>query len=105
SGSQAIFQAHHVFQAGGVFPDSTAPGAGQIAGMKRFQLQDQGELGSTQNLVLDDMPGNLSRERERETHRDFDSIRVKIRELALVDPKRRVLWTKPEFPLNVFEAE
>jgi len=40
-GSQTVFQTHHVLEAGGVFADAPATGAGQIARVQRFKLQHQ----------------------------------------------------------------
>ena len=66
---QAILEAHHVFEAGGIFADASAAGAGQIAGVQRFELQDQREPGRAQHFMLNNVTGDLRRQSERKAHR------------------------------------
>ena len=68
SRGEAILQGHHVLEAGGVFTDAAAAGAGQVAGMQRFEREDQRESGRSPDFVLDNVPGDLNRQREREPH-------------------------------------
>ena len=41
---EAFLQRHHVLEGGGVFANTPAAGAGQIAGVQRLELQDHGEF-------------------------------------------------------------
>ena len=68
-GGQTILQAHHVLEAGGIFTNAAAAGAGQVAGVKRFELQHQRKPGRPQQFVFDDVPGDFRRQRQGETHR------------------------------------
>ena len=68
-GRQAILEGHHVLEAGGILANAATAGAGQIAGVERFELQHQGKPGRAQDLVLDDVTGDLDRQRERESHK------------------------------------
>ena len=67
--SEAILQAHHVLEAGGIFTNASAPGASQVARVERFQLQDQRELRCALDFVPDNVSGNFDRQRERKSHR------------------------------------
>lgn len=62
-GSQAILQAHHVFEMGGVLADPTATRAREVARVKRFQLQHQSKFGCAADFVFDDMAGDFRRQR------------------------------------------
>ncbi len=70
-GLEALFQRHHVLERRGVFADASAAGAGQVAGVQRFELQDHRELGRLAQFVLDDVAGNFFRQREWESHRFY----------------------------------
>lgn len=66
--SEAIPKGQHIFQTGGVLTNATAPGTSQIAGMKRLQLKNRGELLHAADFIPHDVRGNFSSKRERETH-------------------------------------
>ncbi len=65
---KAILQAHHVLQAGGVFPNAPAARAGQVTGVQRFELEHHGEPGGAPHFVFDDMPGDFRRQRQWKSH-------------------------------------
>ncbi len=67
-GAQAIFQAHHVLEAGGIFANPAAAGASEIAGVQRFKLQDQGEFGCAPEFVFDNVAHYLRRQCEWKSH-------------------------------------
>ena len=67
--SDTILQRHHVFERGGIFADSTATGAGQVAGMQRLKLQHGSELLRATDLMADDVRSDLGGERQRKPHR------------------------------------
>ena len=68
---KAFFQRHHVLERRGIFADAAAAGAGQVAGMQRFELQDHRELGRLAELVLDDVTGNFFGQRKGKSHNLF----------------------------------
>jgi len=45
--------------------------------MKRFELEDEREFRSAQNLVLDNVPGDLGRQDKRKAHRISERARLK----------------------------
>ena len=61
SRAQTVFQAHHVLERGGIFPDPSAAGACEITGVQRLELQDGCELLRTAQLVPDDVGGDFRR--------------------------------------------
>jgi hypothetical protein len=65
---EALLQRHHVLERRGIFADAPAAGAGQVAGVQRFELQDHRKFGRLAELVLDDVAGDFLRQREWETH-------------------------------------
>ena len=65
---KAFFQRHHVLEARGIFADAAAAGAGEVAGVQRFELQDHRKLGRLAELVLDDVTGDFFRQRKGESH-------------------------------------
>ncbi len=67
-GLQAILQAHHVLEVGGILADAPTAGAGQIAGVERFKLQHQRKLRRAEQFVFNYVPGDLRRQREGESH-------------------------------------
>jgi len=67
-----LFQRNHVFERRGIFADAPAAGAGQVARVQRFELQDHGELGCLANFMFDDVAGDFLRQREWETHNLFN---------------------------------
>ena len=68
-GGKAILEGHHVLEAGGILADAAATGAGEIAGVQRFELQHERKPRGAQNLVLNDVTGDSYRQRERKSHR------------------------------------
>ena len=85
-GAQAILHAHHVFEAGGVFANAAAPGAGEVAGVKRFELQHQCKTGSALQFMFDDVPGDLRRQRQWKSHTLYSfRCNSRIRLLLAVD--------------------
>jgi hypothetical protein len=68
SRTQAILQRHHVLEAGRVLADAPAPGAGQVAGMERLKLKDEGKTGRFAQLMPDYVTGNFNRQCERKSH-------------------------------------
>ena len=73
---QAFFQRHHVLEVGGIFADAAAAGAGEIAGVQRFELQDHGKLGRFAQFVLDDVTGDFRRQGKWKSHRIIGLGRV-----------------------------
>jgi hypothetical protein len=65
---EALFQRHHVLEIRGIFADAAATGAGQIAGVQRFQLKDHRETGRFLDLMLDDVSGDFRRQSQGESH-------------------------------------
>ena len=65
---QAVLQGHHVLEAGGVLANATAAGAGEVAGVQRFQLQHHCESRRSGELMTDDVTGNLDRQGQRKSH-------------------------------------
>ena len=68
-GGETILQAHHVLEVRGIFADASAAGASEVAGVQRLKLQHHRKLRRFAQLVLDDVRGDLGREREGEPHR------------------------------------
>ena len=65
---EALFQRHHVLEGRGIFADAAAAGAGEVAGVQRFELQDHREFRRLAQFVFDDVAGDFFRQREGETH-------------------------------------
>lgn len=65
---EAILQRDHVLQVRRIFADAAAPGAGEVARVQGFQLQNHGEFGCAGQFVPDDMAGNLERQSEGKSH-------------------------------------
>ena len=59
-GRQAFLERHHVLEAGGILADAAAAGAGEIARVKRLELQHQRKSGRAQQLVFDDVTGDFA---------------------------------------------
>ena len=70
-GLQALLQRHHVLERRGIFADAPAAGAGEVAGVQRFELQDHRKLRRLAQLVLDDVAGDFFRQRKWESHNLF----------------------------------
>jgi hypothetical protein len=68
-GSEAVLQAHHILEAGGIFADAPAAGTGKVAGVQRLKLEHHRKLWRLAQLVFDDVGGDLRRQREGEAHR------------------------------------
>ena len=59
--SKAVLEAHHVLKRRGVFANSPAAGARQVAGVERLKLQHGGELLRSAKLVRDHVGRDLGR--------------------------------------------
>ena len=66
--AQAFFQGHQVLERGAVFPDASAAGAGEVAGVEGLQLEHGGEFFVTAQFVADDVLGDFAGQGERESH-------------------------------------
>src|SRR5215469_5059637 len=58
-GLKAILQRHYIFHRGRILPDTSATGAGQIAGMERLELKNGGELLCAPHFVPNNVPGDF----------------------------------------------
>jgi hypothetical protein len=58
---KTILQAHHVLERRGVFADTPATGACEVAGMQRLELKHRGELLRATQLVADHVSRDLRR--------------------------------------------
>jgi len=67
-GAEAILEGHEVLDGCGVLTDAAAAGASQVAGVKRFKLENGGEFLRAADFVLDDVRCNFGRERQWESH-------------------------------------
>ena len=65
---EALLERHHILEVGRVLADASATGAGQVAGVERFELEDHRELRGPRDLVLDDVRSDLDRQGEGKTH-------------------------------------
>ena len=66
--AEAVLQAHHVLEIGGILADPPAAGAGEVAGVQRLQLQHQGKSWSALDSVFNDVRGDFRRQRQWESH-------------------------------------
>ena len=73
---EAFFQRHHVLEIGGIFTDASAAGAGEIARVQRFELQDHGKLRRLAQFVFDDVTGDFLRQGKWKSHRIIGLERV-----------------------------
>ncbi len=69
---ETFFQRHHVLEVRGIFADAPAAGAGQVAGVQRFELQNHREFRGFANLMFDDVTGNFNCQCKWETHNIFN---------------------------------
>ena len=65
---EALLERDHVLEIGGILADAATTGAGQVAGVKRLQLEDHRELRSSRQLVLHDVRGDFDRQGQGKTH-------------------------------------
>jgi hypothetical protein len=84
-GAEAVVQAHNVLEGRRVLANAPAAGAGQVAGVQGLELQDSRELAYPQDLFLDDVCGDLGRERQRKPHR----LRITRNNAASVKLRKR----------------
>src|SRR5205807_7557167 len=70
---EAILQRQEIFERGRIFADPAAASAGEIARVQRLELQDRGELIRPAQLLGNDVGGDLSGQRQRESHKSEDS--------------------------------
>ena len=59
---EAIFERHQILDGGRILADASAAGAGEVAGVQRFKLENRGKFLHAANLVADDVPGDSRRE-------------------------------------------
>ena len=59
--AQTILQTHYVLERSRVFANPSAPGAGEIAGVQRFELQHGGEFLRSAQFLPNDVGSDLGR--------------------------------------------
>ena len=59
--AEAILQAHHILERGGIFTNPATTGASEIASMQRLELKDGGEFLSPTQLLRDHVGRYLRR--------------------------------------------
>ncbi len=57
--TEAVFERHHVLERGGILADAAAAGAGEVAGVQRFELENGRELLRPAQFLPDDVSRDL----------------------------------------------